>query len=277
MYLENTKVLKTRYIYESIEECLNNGGTFGICRFGNAEIDTIREGRLTDIRSISQGIPKNHINELMEIFKRSANTCDFVASMSVYYSPDYFNMHISRHQYYNESEQILKKLGITNNRYCNPDVGYLLFLEGKYNLLNLIRNRRICLITSKTEVYKVFERANISVGVIPVTPQTLRKEWHEHHPEEPLCGRWHWYEYENIKEQIKNNINNYDIFLIGAGYLAKGYSAYIKDLGGISVDVGKVMNTWSGEGFYRLNDYLKFSDTLSFTLTENGISYKDRL
>lgn len=275
--MKDTKIYKTEVIYAELKQRMENKMPFAICRMGNAEVTTINSKELTHKRSITQGIPEYALPEVLDMLRYSGNKCDFVASMGALLTEEYFEKNIPEDSEYRRWESIYKEFGIINSQYCNPDIGYLIFLEGKYNLWELIKDKRICLITSKTSVYDIMKHSNPNIGLIEVTPQTTRQQYTKD-MKIPICGRWHWEECDDIKKQIKSNINNYDIFLIGAGYLAKGYSVYIRNHGGISFDVGKVMNTWAGEGLGRMVDWIEPSDTVpfSFKLTEKGKQYEGK-
>ena len=224
------------------------------------------------MRSITQGIPENKINELLDVLRNSANTCDYVSSMGAWLTEEYFEKDIKPTSIYRQWEKIYKDFGVTNTNYCNPDIGYLIFLEGKYNLWNIIRDKRICVLTSKEIVVDDMRKSGITCDFISIPPQTTRLEYKKD-MEKPLCGYWYWDEYKKITAFLKKYHTDYDIFLIGAGYLGKGISAYIKELGGITFDVGQVMNTWAGEGMSRMTDWMEQTDGFSFKLTENGKKY----
>ena len=93
---------------------------------------------------------------------------------------------------------------------------------------------------------------------------------------EPLSGQWHWNHYEKIKDFLTKYHQDYDIFLIGAGHLAKGYSIHIKELGGIALDVGKVMDSWNGEGLGRMKQLITMNNDFSFKLTKEGKQYEGK-
>ena len=277
MFIEGTKIYKSEVIYNEIKDCLENNLPFAICRMGNAEISTIAGRGLSHMRSITQGIPESNIIELLDLLKHSANNCNYVSSMGAWLTEEFFEKNIKKDSIYRQWESIYKEFGITNTQYCNPDIGYLIFLEGKLNLWNLIKDKRICLITSKYSAWEKMYKQGISCSILQVTPQTVRQEYKKD-MKIPLCGRWHWEEYEKMKKCINVYMDDgYDIFLIGAGYLGKGYSEYIKSIGGISFDVGKVMDTWNGEGMGRMVDWMEESNDFSFKLTEKGKQYDGKI
>jgi len=276
MFVKNSKIYKVEHIYNHIKDCLENKQSFSICRMGNAEVATINIREMTHLRGITQGIPEDKINELLSILLISANNCDYVASMGAWLTEEYFDiMPIKPTSIYRNWEQIFKDLGIINTNYCNPDIGYHLFLEGDNNLWNIIKDKHICLLTSKENVVDNMRKAGINCDLISIPPQTTRQEYTKD-MKIPLCGYWHWDEYNKINDFLTEYHANYDIFLIGAGYLAKGYSDHIKKLGGISIDVGKVMNTWNGEGMGRIAKWMEESDDFSFKLTDKGKEYNGK-
>lgn len=263
-------VHKVQGIYNHMKDCLENKQSFSICRMGNAEVSTIHTGILSPMRSITQGIPESSTLELLELLKHSANTCDYVSSMGTWLTEDYFEKNIKKDSIYRQWKEIHQEFGITNINYCNPDIGYLMFMEGEYNLWNLIKDKRIGIITSKLELWN-----KMDVDLLIRVPEMTTRPEYQKGMTEPLYG-WHWEEYESIKRTIGSLVKDIDIFLIGAGYLAKGYSAYIKELGGISLDVGKVMDTWNGEGLNRMTNWIEESADFAFNLTEAGKQYEGK-
>ena len=61
--------------------------------------------------------------------------------------------------------------------------------------------------------------------------------------------------YNNILEGIKNNQKKVDLWLFAAGPYAKLFCNFIKDIGGIGLDIGSAIDTWAGE--YHSRKYLR--------------------
>lgn len=77
---------------------------------------------------------------------------------------------------------------------------------------------------------------NVECNVVKITPQiAFSNQKHNNHPEI----------YDDIVEQIKVNSKN-NLWLIGAGFYAKGYCKTIKENGGIAIDIGSMFDAWLG-------------------------------
>ena len=61
--------------------------------------------------------------------------------------------------------------------------------------------------------------------------------------------------YNNILNGINKNQSKVDIWLLAAGPYAKLFSNYIKNMGGVGLDIGSAIDTWIGE--YHSRSYLR--------------------
>jgi len=271
-YMKGTTVYKVSHIYNHIKECLDNNKSFSIMRMGNAEFSSMMAGTVSKRKNIEQGIPPEKGKEVVKMLIDSCNRSDYVASLGAWFTDgQFFDKNIKPTSVFREWERVHKEVGITNTNFVNPDIGYLLFIEGEYNLWNIIRNKRICLITSFPELGDI-----IGCEIISIPEESPRND----KLDIPPCGVWHYDKYENVKERIKNRIDDIDIFLIAGGFLAKGYSIWTKDCGGIGLDIGRIVNTWAGkgigpQGMGRMSNFMEVSpnDPLSLQLTEIGKQY----
>ena len=59
-------------------------------------------------------------------------------------------------------------------------------------------------------------------------------------------NRHYPYEFEQIKEWIGNLKLDLDICLIGAGFVGKIYAIWLKNAGGVALDIGHVFDKWYG-------------------------------
>ena len=270
-YVEGIDVYRMKYIYDHIERCLQNGDSFSFMDMGNGEFSTLYTGNLSPMRSITQGIPVERYGKLEKIFIDSCNRSDYVSCLGVWFVDGLlFDKRIKATSIYRKWEESYERFGITNTNYCNPEISYLCFLEGEFNLWNLIDDEQICVLTPHVEIAD-----KMNCGIIEIPEQTTRQQYKKD-MEIPLCGYWFMDEYESIKAEIEIEIKNYDIFLVAAGYLGKGLSMWIKDCGGIAVDVGKVIDTWNTGNMGRLTEWMVLNDDLSFGLTEAGKRYEGK-
>lgn len=220
---------------------------------------------------IRQGIREEYVKKLMEIYKNSANDANYVSGFDIWLSDKYWEKNKNRNKrnlFIIESwKKLYNKIGITNTNYCNPDISFMLFMENK-NLLNDLKNEKICLITPWSNVKKKLKKKGFDVTRIDIPPLLDMKN-----VDNPPTV-WHSDMYEGKKLEISIMCKHRKIFLVGAGNLGRGYLGHIKKCGGIAIDIGKVMDAWD-RGFIspRLRRYIKIKD-LSFYLTKEGKKYK---
>ena len=77
---------------------------------------------------------------------------------------------------------------------------------------------------------------------------------------------------------IKYQSKNYDFWLVAAGELGRIYTGEIKERGGRAVDIGFVVEFWTGETIHpRITPFLKRCPTnrLALELTKEGMKYVD--
>jgi len=150
-----------------------------------------------------------------------------------------------------------------NKNYCNPESNYLMLLkrEGRRNLLDVMKGRRICLITAKPEVENVLY--NFDVDVLQIVG----------HYENQYRNS-----FEKVVDTIKSRAREYDFWMVAAGELGRLYSGIIKESGGRTIDIGFVVEFWLGEEIHpRLKSFLRRScgNSLELKLTDVGSSYDD--
>ena len=158
------------------------------------------------------------------------------------------------YKYYYDSE-------FDNNSYCNPESNYLMVLKThKYkNILQLMKGKKICIITVFPEVKEALNEYDIEVVKIAAHYEN---------------------QYENsflkVTEIIKKKASNYDFWLVAAGELGRIYSGVIKEYGGRTIDIGFIIEYWlTGYIHPRLHAYMtpNLIDKLELVLTDEGEKY----
>jgi hypothetical protein len=157
-------------------------------------------------------------------------------------------------------KKIYQKIGITNEKYCNPEVAFLMCLSkfGLNSLPDLMKDKKICCITCRDDVNEKIPGYDIDIIKI--------------------VGKYE-NQYVNSFEKVVDKINvdskKYDLWLIAAGELGRIYPGLIKFSGGRALDIGSVIDFWcTGEIPSRLKPYLKCSkDPLKLVFTEVGKEY----
>jgi hypothetical protein len=159
--------------------------------------------------------------------------------------------------------KIYESVGITNDRFCNPEIGYLFFSNNsEKNILEIIEGKRICCITSFYGAKKVLAPyvREISLKLIP-----------------GFFGNFYDVCYESIICEIKKEAPYYDLWLIGAGELGRIFSGMIKEFGGRSVDIGKIFDVITNKKINnRMRKIVKFSNNhnLLLTIGDKNETYK---
>ena len=153
-------------------------------------------------------------------------------------------------------------MGITNDHFCSPEIGFLFFIQDiKNNLFNLMKDRKVCIITCRKNVTKRLQRENIDASTFLI----------------PAVGKGHYNVFGTRVQQLQEYVRDkrYDLYLISAGALGKGYSYHIKTSGGISVDIGQVDKFWvNGKIAARFKGILMKADPYTFKFTKKGEKFR---
>lgn len=272
------KIYKISEILKELEESINKKKSFSLIRWGDGAIKLIHSLIFNDRRQLSdickrEGIPENKIIEVFELWGRYARSANFIDCPGVYYMPNIFwgkykkgLRSISKKTELRMKmwEDLYSRAEFDNDRYCNPEINYLscLRIPGRKNLLDIIKDKKICCICTCPEV----------VNKVPFNFTVFQIVNHFENQYENS--------FEKVIKFIEKEANNFDIFLISAGELGRIYSGYIKECGGRAFDFGFMINCWLGEKFTsRLENFIKLNprNKLEFVLTENGELYKDKL
>lgn len=254
------------YILSDIEKHLKSEKPFSLVRVGDGDLkllDSLVKGNINKVKFNRSGIPENKLRWLLRIYRRSCNNANYTSSFEMYYSDKFWVRKFSpgtKNKVQNWKE-LYNRVGITNNNYCNPEIGFLLFLRNEKNLLDVIKDKKICLITCFSKPEQILKNKGFDVRTILI----------------PKIGSGHYSKYKEIVSEIKGVIPKVDIFLIGAGALGKGYALVIKNSGGIAIDIGQVMNVWNGTRVpNRFKGVLsKSRKHLTFSLTNNSQKYRE--
>ena len=253
------------YIKEDIIEHVKNKKPFSLVRVGDGDLKLLvklNQGMINEVKFKRSGIPNDKGPEILKMYRESCNFANYTSSFEMYYTNRFWSRDFSAStkRKVKNWKKIYTSIGIKNENFCNPEIGYLLFLKN-INLLKPLKNKKICLITCFADLEARFKSRGFDVFVIRI----------------PRLYQNHYSEYNRIVKEIKKKMASTDIFLIGAGALGFGYALVIKKNGGIAVDVGQVMNTWkSGKVAKRFRNILKTRNLL-FELTNKTKKYEEYL
>lgn len=273
------EIFSTLHILNELDEALNTKTPFSLMRLGDGGLKYIHAVLFNDIKQLDEisnkeGIPINSVDYILDLWKTSANLCDYIDSSQVYYT-DFFWPRVRKNRQ-DMSEETISKMkgwlklyrlaGFINEKFCNPEINFLSCLDFyERSLLEIIENKKICCITSYDEsvVKNILPQYNIDV--LQVANQT---------------GNQFKTSFNDIVKDIDKRVKDYDIWLIAAGELGRIYTGLIKFYGGIAFDIGSLIDYWCLKIIpVRLSFFIKPSklSDLKLSLTEDGEKYKEYL
>jgi len=252
------------YILHDIETCINNKKPFSISRLGDGDLKLLTvasNGHFNRWKFNQQGIPVSEHEFVCKLYKESCNNANYVSSFDMYFDGTIWRRPLSRGmrkkiQFW---KRLYRKVGIKNENYCSPEIGFLFFLNEPRNLFSILANKRICLITC-------FPRVEGKINGLGYNCTTfLIPGRNEHH---------YKVYYTNI-EKLSKIATSFDAFLVGAGTLGRGYSNCIKANGGVAIDIGQVFDSWADFGLpKRLKRFLIRTPNLTFRLQDNAKQFR---
>ena len=236
---------------------------FSLVRIGDGDlklIGSLIKNQSNEAKFQRSGIPNEKGKFILNIYKNACNNSNYTSSFEMYYTNEFWYRHFSKgtQKKIVNWKKMYKRVGIVNENYCNPEIGYLLFLS-YVNLLNDLKEKRICLITCFPGIDKMLKSNGYDAFTIII----------------PGVNQNHFSKYNEIINKIKRVVNDTDIFLIGGGVLGRGYCDIVKENGGVAVDIGQVMNTWKNKIIPPRFKNILISEGLLFNLSKPAQKYKD--
>jgi hypothetical protein len=271
--INGIQISKTIEILNRLDYSIKNKKSFALLRFGDGTAKAIHSflnKDYTQLISISEqeGIPISVFERIVDFWKTSANHCNYIDTPEVYFSDKFWGRTKgTKKQAMSEKtimrlkmwKQLYSKIGIVNESYCNPEVNFLSCIIGKFGkvcLPDLLKDIKICCITSRCDVNEKLPEYNIDVLKINGKFENQYTN-----------------SFGQVIEKIDSDANKYDLWLIAAGELGRIYPGLIKFKGGRAFDIGSVIDFWCGEGIpSRLRAYLTTTShhPLKFALTPTG-------
>lgn len=269
-------IYRVRDILGKLESCIYNRIPFSHIRFGDGGIKFLHCVLYRDVEQLGiilrkEGIPNDKISEVFKLWGYYARRADFIDTPEVYFNNTFwkrlkrFNKKISDktakrllmwEKLYNSAE-------FDNENYCNPESNYLMItrIEGQKNLFDIIKNKRICLITTFPEVKNNLYGYNIdTIKIVGFYQNHYRNS------------------FKTVANIIKQTAKNYDLWLVAAGEIGRLYSGLIKECGGRTVDIGYVVEFWLGQNIHpRLQPFLcrSCNNPNELILTNEGKKYQE--
>ena len=270
------KVYKIEEILNHLEDCIKYKKSFSHIRFGDGGIKFLHAILYKDMDQLNiivkkEGLPTDEFVQIFELWGYYARNADYIDTPEVYFTQYFWNrMRSAKKSITQKTEQRLKmwkelysRSEFDNKNYCNPESNYLMILrrEEKKNLVDMMKGRKVALITARPEVSRSLEGYDVDIIEI--------------------AGHYH-NQYENSFKKvvgiIENTANNYDFWMVAAGELGRLYSGIIKESGGRTVDIGFVVEFWLGQSIHpRLSVFMKRNDSnyLELQLTDAGIIFEE--
>jgi len=234
------KIYTIEDIFDKLDWCIKNKLSFSHLRFGDGGIKYIHSIIYKDFEQLTtiirkEGIPNQKVVEILELWGLYARQADFIDTPEVYYTGEFWERIKKRGKPINyETDQKLRdwrdlydRAEFDNENYCNPESNCLMILriDGKRNLFDMMKNRKVCLITARPEIKYLLPQLDVI----------------------SIVGQWeNQYEnsFEKVIDIINNTARNYDFWMVAAGELGRLYTGLIKERGGRTIDIGFVAEYW---------------------------------
>lgn len=260
-----------------LDSSIKERSPFCLIRFGDGGIKFIHAFLFDDIEqmipiSIKEGLPLNKIACIAEQWAHAATHANYIDSPEMYFDGRFWPRIRKAHKSITRKteermlmwEDLYGRLEFENYNYCNPESNYLSVLRGNnwLNILDIMKKRKICIITAKPEIKSVMLEHGYNVDIIEIVGHNKNQYENSYH---------------NVMKYIEQNANQYDLFLVAAGELGRVYSGKISELGGRCFDIGFIIEFWIGERIHpRLWPFMKRSITnpLELRLTERGRKFE---
>ena len=270
------KIAKVEDILKNVEECIKNDDPFSLIRFGDGGIKFIHAMLFNDKKQIKQiiereGLPTDKLDIVLKLWGKYARAANYIDTPEVYFTDKFWpRLKTPVKQITGKTrtrmrmwKELYERAEIYNLNYCNPEVNYLMILDDRMNILDVMKNRKVCIITALRNLHVLLGSNEILVDTFQIAGQ-----YDKHYIKS----------FDKAIAKIKHDVKKYDLWLIAAGELGRIYTGLIKELGGRAVDIGFVVEYWMGEEIHpRLTRFLIPSEENQFllTLNEDGLKYSE--
>jgi hypothetical protein len=269
------RIYKLKEVLKSLEYSIRNKTPFSLIRFGDGGIKFIHAminddtDQLNDIIE-KEGIPRNNMMEVFELWGYYARHATFIDSPEVYFSSEFWPrlkgpekpMNRKTRERLENWKELYNDAEFDTDRFCNPEINFLSILRRRHerNLLDILKGKRIGCITTFPEIKEKLSEHSYDIDVFQIVGQ------YERHYENSFI---------QTIDYIRRTANIYDIWLIAAGELGRIYTGLIKQLGGRAFDIGFVIEYWLELDIpIRLKPFLKICSGNSLELQLKSKAYK---
>lgn len=266
-------IYKVEHILKDLESHIENNKPFSHIRFGDGGLKFINsllydnDAEQLNVIIKKEGLPRTKLIEIYELWGYYARQANYIDSPEVYYTNKFWPRIKGPGKPINKKTDAIMKNWKTlynqaefdNENYCNPESNCLFIIRRPYkkNLIDVLKNKKVCCITTFPEVKELFP----NMDVVKIVGQ-----WQNHYDNS----------FKDTIDIISKTANKYDFWLVAAGELGRIYSGLIKENGGRSIDIGFVIEYWlKGELHPRFHKFLKQSkdNKLELVLTDEGKQY----
>jgi len=272
------KIYRVKDILEKLEYCITHKLPFSHIRFGDGGLKYMHSVLYKSLKQLNiiiekEGIPEEHLVEVLELWGYYGRRADFIDCPDVYFSGDFWPRIKTSSKAINPGtkdklsrwKRYYYNCEIDNENYCNPESNYLMTLrlaKNRKNILDVMRKRKVCIITAKPGIKTVLKSYSCDVDVVEIVGH-YENQYKQ--------------SFNHVVEKIKEDAKRYDFWLVAAGELGRIYSGLIKENGGRTIDIGFVIEFWLGEELHeRLEPFMERSKNhfLETVLLKPGIPFK---
>lgn len=153
--------------------------------------------------------------------------------------------HASLGKSWRNVEVFAKRYGILSGHTCQMD--FVIDLQMRDDFRRLIRGKSVRCITCRnvSGVLRTLGASTVETFYLPPQVKPAFGTDYSKAPHYPEC-------FTSIQEWIKSTPGG--IYLVGAGGLGKIYCQWVKELGGVALDIGSTFDGWAG---YPTRSYLR--------------------
>jgi len=274
------KIYKVDEILTKLNNCIEYKKPFSHIRFGDGGIKFLHSLFYTDLNQLAvicrkEGFPLDKCVDISELWGYYARRADFIDTPQIYFDGSFWpRLRAPGKQITDKTlERLLMwpdlyyRAEFDNDKYCNPESNYLMILRrnGKKNLLDIMKNRKICMITVWPGLQYKLKEFGYKVDTVQIVGHYQNQYDNS---------------FEKVIEIIKETCKNYDLWLVAAGELGRIYSGIIKENNGRTIDIGFVAEFWQGKTIHpRLDLYMRRSQNnpLELKLTEEGLIFSENI
>jgi len=267
---------KIRNILTHLDNSIRFKQPFSLIRFGDGGIKVIHAFIFNDREQLvtiskKEGIPLGKYPMLMNGWAQAATYADYIDTQEMYFDGRFWpRVRTAKKGMTKKTKERMEmwsdlygRVEFKNYNYCNPESNYLsvIRVDGWRNILDIMKGRKVCIITAKPKIKSVLLDRGYDVEVVKIVGHYKNQYKNS---------------YDKTMEYIEQNANSYDLFLCCAGELGRIYSGHIKKCGGRCFDLGYIAEFWCGESIHpRLKPFLirSINNFLELKLTDFGRRY----